>query len=308
MVSSVSVRVDRKSTYTYMATVRRFGVPSSFGGFEGAVAVGGLRCGDPVGGSCAKTSPLAGTLPTAVLGPRGSGAVRPTCWRPCARPWSLRLFVGVPAADGREHEKRPRHWRSSSLRRPLVGSPRRSARYGVRPEKAKARSKKNWRTRRMPARARTTEREVPMSLKLALAGILLVPEFFLLGPSPFPVARRRRAERPGEPARGRRSEELLQWRGLFFRSRPSAAGMPGKSRSDHGRAQGRQQVGRNRTDPHGPSTAVGSVPANGEVFAQPPPTGSPAAEPAHSHAPSKGRETCASTPGQQSSWPRSAER
>src|SRR6476620_9656988 len=40
-------------------------------------------------------------------------------------------------------------------------------------------------------------------------------------------------------------------------------------RSDHGRAQA-----------SAPSTAVGSVPANGEVFAQPPPTGSPEAEPA----------------------------
>src|SRR6185295_9836192 len=78
------------------------------------------------GGSCAKTSPGAGTLSTAVLGARGRAPVR----------GHGRSSFSLASGRGRpEREKRPRPLRSSSLRRPLVGSACRSARLVAQPEK-----------------------------------------------------------------------------------------------------------------------------------------------------------------------------
>src|SRR6185295_12220950 len=75
------------------------------------------------------------------------------------------------------------------------------------------------------------------------------------------------------------SEELLRGRGLFSRS--------GRPRPDASEKLERPWP-RTGARLRAPSTAVESVPAPGEVFAQLPPTGSPAAEPAIRHRPFEG--------------------
>ena len=90
-----------------------------FAGSVGAAPTvsGGLRHGDPLGGSCAKTFGMAGALSTAVLGHGLKQARYPSNGLRAAM--VVPLFAGILAADGEEREKRPRHPEGSSLRRPL---------------------------------------------------------------------------------------------------------------------------------------------------------------------------------------------
>src|SRR6185295_7105067 len=100
-----------------------------------------------------------------------------------------------------------------------------------------------------------------------------------LGRFTFSGCATRWAERQGDHTRGRRSEELLRGRGLFSRS--------GRPRPDASEKLERPWP-RTGARPRAPSTAVESVPAPGEVFAQLPPTGSPEAEHAPRRSPFEG--------------------
>src|SRR6185436_19623390 len=128
----------------------------------------GSAAGDPVGGSCAKTSPLAGTLPTAVLGPCGSRAVSPDLLA------ALRAAMVAPAFSWHPGRGRPGAEKEAPpLEKFFAPPPPRGLTWSLRPpssrnrERRRTQQKKTQGPKECPLARASTTWVLPASVVLA---------------------------------------------------------------------------------------------------------------------------------------------